>query len=245
MLKSSLLVGMNLLAFSVAAHARPVAPQVGDTVVVTGDTFQTTDTARISFSGLPSGTNGQVEVYTGPDVLSGQFGTGGIANTPFSNLLVYCTDLYNYTVAPPTTYVAGLLNTSHQAGADVPMDNQIGSIALNQIAALIDANNADQSATQLAIWSVEYGSAFSFVDNNAQTTADVATYIANAENAPIQNISLLQLKQSGVQGLSYTVDPIPEPASMVALGVGLIGLCCVQRRRRPIALEFNLGSRAT
>src|ERR1700712_154372 len=186
-IKTTALAGLcALAAFSAVstAQAGPL-PAFGDTVSVTKDTPATRDTATISFAGLPSGQ--PLSVYPAPELLSGTFATTGVLN-----LLAYCTDLYNYSGS--ATYTVGNLTSSHQSNGT----SDLSSTQLNNIGTLINnANknpNVDQAATQLAIWSVEYGAAFSFTNASGSPAADEANYIGVLNGSAPQGVILYQLQ---------------------------------------------------
>jgi hypothetical protein len=207
-----------LLLSPAPAHAG-LLPAFGDTVRVTSETEATGDTATITFAGLPGGK--PLNVYSSPELLTGSFGA---MDTKFANLLVYCTDLYDYS-ASPATYTVGHLTSSHQ-----PSPNQdLTAGQVNNIATLIAAYHTDQAATQLAIWSVEYGTAFSFSNTSPTTVTDVKAYLAALNGSAPRNIVLYQLQDPGVQGFAYT--GIPEPATIAVLGIALCGLMVAQRHR--------------
>jgi hypothetical protein len=217
LLTGTALVGALLISV-VPAKAGPLAAKFGDIVVVTSDQISSGETATISFVGLPTN---PLSVYSGPEKL---FGTFGPAHTAFSDALVYCTDLYNYSAAS-ATYTVGYLTSSHQPSGN----NDLSTLQVNNIATLISANHADQSATQLAIWSVEYGTAFSFTNTSTQTAADVAAYLAPLNGSAPRNVQLYQLHDAGVQGFAY-VASVPEPATLAVLAAGILGLSRVKRR---------------
>jgi hypothetical protein len=218
-------IGTALIAVlfgSVApARAGSLMAQLGDTVHVTSDQISSGETATISFAGLP-GNQTSLQVYSGPELLSGTYGA---ANTAFTNFLFYCTDLYNYS-SGSATYTVGRLTSSHQPSGS----NDLTTTQLNNIATLISANHSDQPATQLAVWSVEYGSAFGFTGAPAQTAADVVSYLAALDGSAPANMQLYQLHDAGVQGFAY-VAAVPEPATLGVLGAGLLGLSRIKRRR--------------
>jgi hypothetical protein len=202
-----------------AARATPLLPTFGDAVHVTSKSAYNLDTARIAFAGLPGGS--PLTVYAAPELLSGTFGA---ANTAFSNLLGYCTDLYDYSAAP-ATFVVGHLISSHQPSGL----NDLVAAQINNIATLISASHADKTAVQLAIWSVEYGSAFSFSGTSGTIATDVASYLA-ALNGTAPGAPLYQLQAAGVQGFAYTTQ-VPEPVSVTLLAVAVAGVAAVRRRR--------------
>jgi hypothetical protein len=210
-----------LLVSLVPARAGPLMAQAGDTVIVTSDQISSSETATIKFAGLPGGAI-SLAVYSGPEKLSGTFGA---AHTAFNDLLFYCTDLYNYS-SGSATYTVGHLTSSHQPSGV----NDLTTVQVNNIATLIAANHTDQPATQLAIWSVEYATAFSFTGTPAQTAADVGTYLASLNGSAPVDVQLYQLHDTGVQGFAY-VASVPEPATLAVLGAGLIGLGRIKRRR--------------
>jgi hypothetical protein len=216
--------GICALAVFSAVSAAHASPQLtlGQTVNVTTETETTGDTAIISFAGLPGG--GPLDVYTAPVSLSGTFGA---TNTPFSGLLVYCTDLYHYSTTP-ASYTVELLTSSNQPNS-TPV---LTAAQINNIASLInDPTHTDQAATQLAIWAVEYGSAFSFNNASGSTAADEGTYIAGLTGNAPTGVTLYQLQSSSAQGFAF-VEPVPEPASLALLGFGTIAFGAVKRRQR-------------
>jgi hypothetical protein len=224
MLKSLLIVPALVTALLiplVPAQAGTLLAHLGDTVRVTSNSSATNETATINFTHLPGGAT-SLSVYSAPELLSGTFGA---TNTAFSNLLFYCTDLYNYS-SSSATYTVGYLTSSHQPSGT----NDLTTTQLNNIATLIAANNTDKSATQLAIWSVEYGSAFSFSGTSSATATDVTNYLGALNGTAPGNLQLYQLHDNGVQGFAY-VAPVPEPATLAVLATSLFGLSRVRRRR--------------
>jgi hypothetical protein len=205
------------------AQASPLMPGLGDTVNVATDTLVTNTTATINFPYLPNG-NQSMSVYASPSWFSGTFGP---THTAFSNLLVYCTDLYDYSTTP-TTYTVGTLTNSHQPNNNPETALTTGQV--NKIATLIAANYADTTATQLAIWSVEYGDLFSFSNTASNIVTDVKNELDGLDGKAPANVALYQLQENGVQGFVY-ISPIPEPISVAMLGLGMIGIGAVRRRR--------------
>jgi hypothetical protein len=212
---------LALLAAAMSpARAGYFLAHIGDTVSVTGSQPASSETATISFAGLPST---PLSVYSSPEMLSGVYGA---ASTPFSGLLFYCSDLYNYS-ATPATYTVGYLTSSHQPS----VGNVLSSMQLNKITTLLAGNYADHSATQLAIWSIEYGNAFSFSGTSSQVANDVTSYLGGLDGSAPAGFRLFQLQASGVQGFAF-ISPVPEPTTLALLGAGLIGVSVAKRRRR-------------
>jgi hypothetical protein len=226
--RGAVLAGLCALsAFGITSTARagPV-PALGDIVSVTSEhETETTDTATITFVGLPGGSQ---TVYTSPELLSGTFGPNPAGTgTSFTDLLAYCTDLFHFSVAP-ALYTVALLTSSNQPGG--PSD--LTGTQQNQIANLIsDPNHTDQAATQLAVWHVEYGDAFSFTGTSSTILTDYNSYVGNLNGNTPQDIVMYQLQSSTAQGF-VIADPVAEPMSMTLLGMGLIGTGVVSRRRR-------------
>lgn len=197
------------------------------------------------------GVNAHVSYSGTPGVYNEYVGSGQIALTvhdlaagPDRSLLAWCTDLFDHLYAP-ATYDIGLLITDHgKIGAS------LGAANLNEIDALIahgDAmlaagfSNQVSSAIQLAIWSVEYGSGFSFSSDDPTVAGLVATFVGNVTGStpvwtPAPQTAVAQITSPNSpnlkpnQGLSYLTG-IPEPATLATLSVGLVGLAWVLRKK--------------
>jgi hypothetical protein len=224
-IRKTFLAGLCALAsFGTVSTAQAgLLPALGDTVNVTAEVETTGDTATISFAGLPGGV-GSLSVYTAPVSLSGVF---GMTSTVFTGLVAYCTDLYHYSMTP-ALYTVGSLTSSNQPN-NTPA---LTSLQVNNITALINnTSHTDQAATQLAIWSVEYGTAFGFSDASGSTGSDATTYLAALTGAAPEGVTLYQLQSPTAQGFAF-VQPVPEPMSIALLGLGMIATGAVVRRRQ-------------
>jgi hypothetical protein len=218
---------IGIVAKSVVAQATPDVPTLHSTVSITSDVMDTSDTVTLTFAGVNGGK--PISVYTNPDQLSGTFGT---VSTPFANLFAYCTDLYHYTQTPPVAYTVGHLTSSNQPAGD---DDLTATQIANIIALIDNTSHTDHAATQMAIWAVEYNTAnpnaVRFADATGSTETDEQTYLDGLTGVAPANVAVFELQADGVQGLSFTVDPVPEPMSMAVLGSGVLGLVMVRRQK--------------
>lgn len=122
-----------------------------------------------------------------------------------------------------------------------PSDSGIGlagKIAALNFNSALDPTTA--GALQLAVWDALYEGGAQFdansakfkvkgVDNSVLTLA--ATYYADGYNQMQGSAEYFSIAQ-GCGGQSQLTVPAPEPASMAALGFGLIGLIARRRRAR-------------
>lgn len=133
----------------------------------------------------------------------------------------------------------------------------LSATVLNEINALISHGTAlltagfskqVSSAIQLAIWSVECGSKFSFSSDDPGVTSLVSTYVSNVSGAapvwtadPTKVVAQITSPSSvdkADQGLSYLTS-VPEPASSYLLTGGLLATEFLYRRR---TVNRSLGS---
>ena len=203
--------------------------------------------ATFQYSGY-SVTNEQTIHILTPNNISGGMGQivlDGAGANAGQFQAAWCLDIYDfltnsgtYTVTPLTTAGSGSSNPA----LTTTQIAEIGSLMVNGTAR-INTNTNVSAATQLAIWMVEYGSAFTYSGVASAVTTLAQQYVMNVAtggiwNCPTCTVTLLALR--GDQNLGYGAGPggntgttpLPGTLPLFASSLGALGLLHRWRKRR-------------
>ena len=183
--------------------------------------------------------NGETVTLTAP--INDVYAFGQIVLTTSIGIIdAWCIDLFH------TIYVGGGQNLPYDTGtiSTNGAGQPLSATQAEEIAGLIVHGNAmlagggtpdDSLATQLAIWSIEYGNLLSY-SAGASVTAETNALVALAPDLSGDGVALISL--DGLQGLAtasasdeQTGADITEPASIALVGVGILGLGLLRHAR--------------
>jgi hypothetical protein len=161
---------------------------------------------------------------THPDDVRGEAGqitlkgVTGLGST--TSLVAWCLDVFDF-LKNSSTFTGGgpLANTSNLIGGLMQEgNNYIANGSTLNVGGHTFNTHDISAATQVAIWSVEYGAAFSYSSIGASNShfGDLVSYL---EQHATPNVAYWTLNERGNQTLG-TLDPVPGPI----VGAGLPGL---------------------
>ena len=168
-------------------------------------------------------------------------------NIPAVDLLVWCLDIRDTLFSPYTynmqTYTAGSnLPGLPAGGLDASQLRQIASLMYGGLTDMVGPNTVhNDAATQLAIWSVEYGSGITYSGLSGGLSGRLAALLIDSANGGLidcPNCSLTILSdaiEAPNQALGFASVPVPGPvmgAGLPGLVTACLGLLGFARRRR-------------
>lgn len=166
--------------------------------------------------------------YTG-GAQAGQFrlsGSGG-----FGNFLAFCVDLAKF-MSSGNSY-----STSSGSAFGATVDGYIDRLFTSAYASVDTA--VEGAAFQLALWEIitDTGSAYSLTSGGFKATAGSAvtaqanSYLAGLAGASTGGYTITYLNSGTSQNL-VTVAPVPLPAALGMLGLGVASLFGLRRRKK-------------
>jgi len=221
---SALPVAATIIATMVSAPSASAATVSYTSISVIGESIHITHPDNVS------GEAGQI-------TLKGVTGLGPSVTT----LLAWCLDVFDFLKGSGTFTGGGpLAGTSNLIGGLMQEGNNAialahgGSLSLN---GHLYTTKDISAATQVAIWSVEYGAAFSYSSvGSSASSSNFNSLVSYLEQHATPDVAYWTLNERGNQTLG-TLDPVPGPVvgaglpGLILAGTGLLGWW---RRKRSV-----------
>lgn len=154
-----------------------------------------------------------------------------VGDNGFGSFVGFCVDLANF-MTSGNTYT-----TSGTSAYNAAVDNNIDKLFTSSYASVDTANEA--AAFQLAIWEIitDTGKSLSLTGGSFLATAGIGvintanSYLAALSGASTGGYNITYLNSRSSQDL-VTVSPVPVPAALGMLGLGLASLFGLRRRKK-------------
>jgi len=196
-------------------------------------TLGSASAATVNYNGYDVVNNQGVSI-SGPNNFNESGGSGQILlHTSAGTLPTWCVDLFDW-LAGSGTYT--LSNTPSNNGAPATPTTALSAAVAGRVGALMAYGNAhigdsyDISAgTQIAIWeTINPGYTFT-------SGAGAMGVAANLFTMPLEPVNyytvLTSVNGAGAANNQELITAAPEPATLGLIGIGLLGLALVRRRR--------------